>query len=167
MLFSITSKNNYPYFLALLVTKYAQHNLKNQHNDNSSFRSNGLTFYRPSKADFNPKYLSLELQKMKNSRVILLNIPEMSRGLVCMALAAHLIGLRAKVVLSIQLLPETLDEYSVSGEKVRNTNQPKFGLKIDLCFFCNFAADPTGPERLQSGQDVPLGFGGARKCARF
>lgn len=40
----------------------------------------------------------------------------------------------------------------------------KFGLKIDESIF-KFAANPTGPEGLQSGQDVPLGFGRARERA--
>ena len=59
--------------------------------------------------------LPQELQRMKNSRLILLIVPQHSRGITIMALAAHLIGLRAKLVLCIQMLPE---DCVVSGEKV-------------------------------------------------
>jgi len=52
---------------------------------------------------------------MKNSRLILLIVPQHSRGIAIMALAAHLIGLRAKLVLCVQTLPE---DCIVSGEQV-------------------------------------------------
>lgn len=52
---------------------------------------------------------------MKNSRLILLIVPQHSRGIAIMALAAHLIGLRAKLVLCVQTLPE---DSIVSGEQV-------------------------------------------------
>lgn len=59
--------------------------------------------------------MPLELQRMKSSRVILLVLPQHSRGVAIAALAAHLIGLRAKLVLCIQLMP---DGCVVSGEQV-------------------------------------------------
>lgn len=52
---------------------------------------------------------------MKNCRLIMLVVPNHSRGIEIMALAAHLIGLRAKLVLCVQALPQG---FSVSGEKV-------------------------------------------------
>ncbi|XP_014475447.1 PREDICTED: uncharacterized protein LOC106744631 isoform X1 [Dinoponera quadriceps] len=65
-----------------------------------------LSLYRPSLNEYNVKLLPQELQKMKNSRLILLIVPQYSRGIAIMALAAHLIGLRAKLVLCVQTLPE-------------------------------------------------------------
>ncbi|KZC14606.1 hypothetical protein WN55_07250 [Dufourea novaeangliae] len=81
----------------------------------SSFRSMGMSLYRPSLNEYNIKVLPQELQKMKNSRLILLIVPQHSRGIAIMALAAHLIGLRAKLVLCVQTLP---DGCVVSGEKL-------------------------------------------------
>ncbi|XP_076545915.1 uncharacterized protein LOC117608989 [Osmia lignaria lignaria] len=81
-----------------------------------SIESMGLTLYRSSSAnEYNVKVLPQELQKMKNSRLILLIVPQHSRGITIMALAAHLIGLRAKLVLCVQTLP---DGCIVSGEKL-------------------------------------------------
>lgn len=77
----------------------------------------GLSFYRSSVNEYNAKVLPQELQRMKNSRFILLVVPQHSRGISIMALAAHLIGLRAKLVLCVQTLPEGC---VVSGEKVRS-----------------------------------------------
>jgi len=65
-----------------------------------------LSLYRPSLNEYNVRVLSQELQKIKNSRLILLIVPQHSRGIAIMALAAHLIGLRAKLVLCVQILPE-------------------------------------------------------------
>lgn len=75
-----------------------------------------LSLYRPSLNEYNVRLLPQELQKMKNSRLILLIVPQHSRGIAIMALAAHLIGLRAKLVLCVQTLPE---DTVVSGEQVR------------------------------------------------
>jgi len=65
-----------------------------------------LSLYRPSLNEYDVRVLSQELQKIKNSRLILLIVPQHSRGIAIMALAAHLIGLRAKLVLCVQILPE-------------------------------------------------------------
>ncbi|KAL0124737.1 hypothetical protein PUN28_006530 [Cardiocondyla obscurior] len=65
-----------------------------------------LSLYRPTLNEYNVKVLPQELQKIKNSRLILLIVPQHSRGIAIMALAAHLIGLRAKLVLCVQTLPE-------------------------------------------------------------
>lgn len=81
------------------------------------YRSVRLSLYRPSLNEYNVRMLSQELQKMKNSRLILLIVPQHSRGIAIMALAAHLIGLRAKLVLCVQTLPE---DSIVSGEQVRD-----------------------------------------------
>jgi len=75
-----------------------------------------LSLHRPSLNEYNVRVLPQELQKMKNSRLILLIVPQHSRGIAIMALAAHLIGLRAKLVLCVQTLPE---DCIVSGEQVR------------------------------------------------
>ncbi|OAD57869.1 hypothetical protein WN48_01407 [Eufriesea mexicana] len=75
----------------------------------------GLSLYRSSLNEYNVKVLPQELQRMKNSRFILLIVPQHSRGITIMALAAHLIGLRAKLVLCVQTLPE---DCVVSGEKL-------------------------------------------------
>lgn len=75
-----------------------------------------LSLYRSSLNEYNVRVLPQELHKMKNSRLILLIVPQHSRGIAIMALAAHLIGLRAKLVLCVQTLPE---DSIVSGEKVR------------------------------------------------
>ncbi|XP_011495219.1 PREDICTED: uncharacterized protein LOC105360119 isoform X2 [Ceratosolen solmsi marchali] len=75
----------------------------------------GLTLHRSSTNEFNVRVLPLELQRMKNSRLIMVVIPHHTRGIALMALAAHLIGLRAKLVLCVQALPEG---FSVSGEKL-------------------------------------------------
>ncbi|XP_078040749.1 uncharacterized protein LOC144471994 [Augochlora pura] len=83
-----------------------------------SIESRGLTLNRPCLNEYNEynvKVLPQELQKMKNSRVMLLVVPQHSRGITIMALAAHLIGLRAKLVLCVQTLPEGC---VVSGEKL-------------------------------------------------
>ncbi|XP_033201000.1 uncharacterized protein LOC117163100 isoform X8 [Bombus vancouverensis nearcticus] len=80
-----------------------------------SIESIGLSFYRSSLNEYNVKVLPQELQRMKNSRLILLIVPQHSRGVTIMALAAHLIGLRAKLVLCVQALPE---DCVVSGEKL-------------------------------------------------
>ncbi|XP_076232155.1 uncharacterized protein LOC143177822 isoform X2 [Calliopsis andreniformis] len=80
-----------------------------------SIESMGLSFYRPSLYEYNVKVLPQELQRMKNSRLILLIVPQHSRGITVMALAAHLIGLHAKLVLCVQTLPEGC---VVSGEKL-------------------------------------------------
>ncbi|CAL7942749.1 unnamed protein product [Xylocopa violacea] len=77
--------------------------------------SMGLSLYRSSLNEYNVKALPQELQKMKNVRLILLIVPQHSRGIATMALAAHLIGLRAKLVLCVQTLPEGC---IVSGEKL-------------------------------------------------
>ncbi|XP_032452099.1 uncharacterized protein LOC100121856 isoform X4 [Nasonia vitripennis] len=77
--------------------------------------SMGLTLHRPSTNEYSARVLPLELQRMKNSRLIMLVIPHHARGIAIMALAAHLIGLRAKLVLCVQALPEG---FSVSGEKL-------------------------------------------------
>ncbi|XP_050466142.1 uncharacterized protein LOC126859153 isoform X2 [Cataglyphis hispanica] len=74
-----------------------------------------LSLYRSSLNEYNVRVLPQELQKMKNSRLILLIVPQHSRGIAIMALAAHLIGLRAKLVLCVQTLPE---DSIVSGEKL-------------------------------------------------
>lgn len=79
------------------------------------YRSVGLSLNRPSTNDYTVMTLPSELQRMKSSRVILLVLPQHSRGIAIAALAAHLIGLRAKLVLCIQLMP---DGCVVSGEKV-------------------------------------------------
>lgn len=65
-----------------------------------------LSLYRPSLNEYNVRVLPQELQKIKNSQLILLIVPQHSRGIAIMALAAHLIGLRAKLVLCVQTLPE-------------------------------------------------------------
>lgn len=65
-----------------------------------------LSLYRPSLNEYNVRVLPQELQKIKNSRLILLVVPQHSRGITIMALAAHLIGLRVKLVLCVQTLPE-------------------------------------------------------------
>ncbi|KYN01583.1 PREDICTED: uncharacterized protein LOC108775000 isoform X3 [Cyphomyrmex costatus] len=65
-----------------------------------------LSLYRPSLNEYNVRILPQELQKIKNSRLILLIVPQHSRGVTIMALAAHLIGLHAKLVLCVQILPE-------------------------------------------------------------
>ncbi|XP_018373272.1 PREDICTED: uncharacterized protein LOC108767728 isoform X4 [Trachymyrmex cornetzi] len=65
-----------------------------------------LSLYRPSLNEYNVRILPQELQKIKNSRLILLIVPQHSRGIAIMALAAHLIGLHAKLVLCVQILPE-------------------------------------------------------------
>ncbi|XP_011686305.1 PREDICTED: uncharacterized protein LOC105449025 isoform X2 [Wasmannia auropunctata] len=65
-----------------------------------------LSLYRPNLNEYNIRVLPQELQKIKNSRLILLIVPQHSRGIAIMALAAHLIGLRAKLVLCVQTLPE-------------------------------------------------------------
>lgn len=72
--------------------------------------------YRPNLNEYNVRVLPQELQKIKNSRLTLLIVPQHSRGIAIMALAAHLIGLRAKLVLCVQTLPE---DSIVSGEQVR------------------------------------------------
>ncbi|KAI4496155.1 hypothetical protein M0802_008022 [Mischocyttarus mexicanus] len=77
--------------------------------------SMGLTLYRPSLNEYNVRVLPHELQKMKNSRLILLIVPQHSRGIAIMALAAHMIGIRAKLVLCVQTLPEGC---IISGEKL-------------------------------------------------
>ncbi|XP_026829658.1 uncharacterized protein LOC105275310 isoform X3 [Ooceraea biroi] len=74
-----------------------------------------LSLHRPSLNEYNVRVLPQELQKMKNSRLILLIVPQHSRGIAIMALAAHLIGLRAKLVLCVQTLPE---DCVVSGEQL-------------------------------------------------
>ncbi|KAL6447771.1 hypothetical protein ACFW04_000126 [Cataglyphis niger] len=74
-----------------------------------------LSLYRSSLNEYNVRVLPQELHKMKNSRLILLIVPQHSRGIAIMALAAHLIGLRAKLVLCVQTLPE---DSIVSGEKL-------------------------------------------------
>nr|XP_012224865.1 PREDICTED: uncharacterized protein LOC105673657 isoform X3 [Linepithema humile] len=74
-----------------------------------------LSLYRPSLNEYNVRILPQELQKMKNSRLILLIVPQHSRGIAIMALAAHLIGLRAKLVLCVQTFPE---DSIVSGEQL-------------------------------------------------
>lgn len=71
-----------------------------------SSRSRRLSLYRPSLNEYNVRVLPQELQKIKNSRLTLLIVPQHSRGIAIMALAAHLIGLRAKLVLCVQILPE-------------------------------------------------------------
>ncbi|KAL6257779.1 hypothetical protein P5V15_011364 [Pogonomyrmex californicus] len=65
-----------------------------------------LSLYQPSLNEYNVRVLPQELQKIKNSRLILLIVPQHSRGIAIMALAAHLIGLRAKLVLCVQILAE-------------------------------------------------------------
>ncbi|XP_074109353.1 protein I'm not dead yet [Cotesia typhae] len=75
----------------------------------------GLSLNRPSANDYTVMTMPLELQRMKSSRVILLVLPQHSRGVAIAALAAHLIGLRAKLVLCIQLMP---DGCVVSGEQL-------------------------------------------------
>ncbi|XP_024867848.1 uncharacterized protein LOC112452059 isoform X1 [Temnothorax curvispinosus] len=65
-----------------------------------------LSLHRPSLNEYNVRVLPQELQKIKNSRLILLIVPQHSRGIAIMALAAHLIGLRVKLVLCVQTLPE-------------------------------------------------------------
>lgn len=80
-----------------------------------SIESSGLSLYRSSLNEYNVKVLPQELQRMKNSLLILLIVPQHSRGITIMALAAHLIGLRAKLVLCVQTLPE---DCVVSGEKL-------------------------------------------------
>ncbi|XP_014219007.1 uncharacterized protein LOC106647217 isoform X2 [Copidosoma floridanum] len=77
--------------------------------------SMNLTLYRPSTNEYIARVLPLELQRMKNSRLIMLVVPQHTRGMAIMALAAHLIGLRAKLVLCVQALPEGC---TVSGEKL-------------------------------------------------
>ncbi|EFN62289.1 hypothetical protein EAG_08337 [Camponotus floridanus] len=74
-----------------------------------------LSLYRSSLNEYNVRILPQELHKMKNSRLILLIVPQHSRGIAIMALAAHLIGLRAKLVLCVQTLPE---DTIVSGEQL-------------------------------------------------
>ncbi|KYN31239.1 hypothetical protein ALC56_14507 [Trachymyrmex septentrionalis] len=65
-----------------------------------------LSLYRPGLNEYNVRILPQELQKIKNSRLILLIVPQHSRGIAIMALAAHLIGLHVKLVLCVQILPE-------------------------------------------------------------
>ncbi|XP_029178725.1 uncharacterized protein LOC114946418 isoform X2 [Nylanderia fulva] len=74
-----------------------------------------LSLYRSCLNEYNARILPQELHKMKNSRLILLIVPQHSRGIAIMALAAHLIGLRAKLVLCVQTLPE---DSIVSGEQL-------------------------------------------------
>lgn len=79
----------------------------------------GLSLHRPCMSEYTMKTLPQELQRMKNSRLILLIMPQHSRGVAIAALAAYLIGLRAKLTLCIQLMP---NECIVSGEQVRIIN---------------------------------------------
>ncbi|XP_072745368.1 uncharacterized protein [Anoplolepis gracilipes] len=74
-----------------------------------------LSLYRSSLNEYNVRILPQELHKIKNSRLILLIVPQHSRGIAIMALAAYLIGLRAKLVLCVQTLPE---DSIVSGEQL-------------------------------------------------
>ncbi|XP_015118123.1 uncharacterized protein LOC107041856 isoform X3 [Diachasma alloeum] len=76
--------------------------------------SMGLTLHRPSMNEYTVRQLPRELQHMRNSRVILLIMPQHSRGIAIAALAAYSIGLHAKLVLCIQLMPESC---IVSGEQ--------------------------------------------------
>lgn len=85
-----------------------------------------LSLHRLNLNEYNVRVLPQELQKMKNSRLILLIVPQHSRGIAIMALAAHLIGLRAKLVLCVQTLPE---DSIVSGEQVRLI---RFIIKINI-----------------------------------
>ncbi|XP_015118137.1 uncharacterized protein LOC107041856 isoform X8 [Diachasma alloeum] len=77
--------------------------------------SMGLTLHRPSMNEYTVRQLPRELQHMRNSRVILLIMPQHSRGIAIAALAAYSIGLHAKLVLCIQLMPESC---IVSGEQL-------------------------------------------------
>ncbi|XP_063979449.1 uncharacterized protein LOC135163693 isoform X3 [Diachasmimorpha longicaudata] len=74
-----------------------------------------LTLHRPSMNEYTVRQLPQELQHMRNSRVILLIMPQHSRGIAIAALAAYSIGLHAKLVLCIQLMPERC---IVSGEQL-------------------------------------------------
>ncbi|KAK0082901.1 hypothetical protein PV325_009668 [Microctonus aethiopoides] len=78
-------------------------------------KSMGLSLHRPCMSEYTMKTLPQELQRMKNSRLILLIMPQHSRGVAIAALAAYLIGLRAKLTLCIQLMP---NECIVSGEQI-------------------------------------------------
>lgn len=75
----------------------------------------GLTVHKADLNEYDVRILSQELQHMKTSRIILLIVPQHSRGIAIMAMAAHFIGLRSKLVLCIQNLP---DDCTISGEKV-------------------------------------------------
>ncbi|XP_020711505.2 uncharacterized protein LOC105692120 isoform X3 [Athalia rosae] len=75
----------------------------------------GLSVYKADLNEYDVRILSQELQHMKASRIILLIVPQHSRGIAIMALAAHLIGLSSKLVLCIQSLP---DDCIISGEKL-------------------------------------------------
>ncbi|XP_043285736.1 uncharacterized protein raw isoform X2 [Venturia canescens] len=77
--------------------------------------SMGLTLHRPNTNEYTVRSMPQEVQRMKNSRLILLIVPQHSRGIAIMTLAAHLIGLRANLVLCVQTMPEGS---VISGEKL-------------------------------------------------
>ncbi|XP_046414106.1 uncharacterized protein LOC124299281 isoform X4 [Neodiprion virginianus] len=78
-------------------------------------KSMDLSVYKADLNEYDVRILSQQLQHMKASRLILLIVPPHSRGISIMALAAHFIGLRSKLVLCIQSLP---DDCTISGEKL-------------------------------------------------
>ncbi|XP_046735209.1 uncharacterized protein LOC124404826 isoform X5 [Diprion similis] len=78
-------------------------------------KSVGLSVYKADLNEYDLRILSQQLQHMKASHIILLIVPPHSRGISVMALAAHFIGLRSKLVLCIQSLP---DDCTISGEKL-------------------------------------------------
>lgn len=91
---------------------------KKRNNVGNYRRSMGLTLHRPSMNEYTVRQLPQELQRMRSSRVILLIMPQHSRGIAIAALAAYSIGLHAKLVICVQLMPESC---MVSGELVTMT----------------------------------------------
>lgn len=77
-----------------------------------------LSVHRTSFNEYTTRNLPHELQRMSNSRLILLIVPQQSRCIAITALAAYLIGLRVKLVLCVQTLPDSCIVY---GEKVSIT----------------------------------------------
>lgn len=118
---------------------------------------------------------------MKNARLILLIVPQHSRAITVMALAAHLIGLRAKLVLCVQTLPEGC---VVAGEKVSPDFRCGYAwytrwtcshlirstlshpLYINPIFFFHLA-NGTSHKRLQPGKNVPVRLRDAWRCTCF
>lgn len=116
------------------------------------FRSMGLSFHRPSLSEYNVRILPQELQHIKSSRLILLIVPQHSRGIAIMALAAHLIGLRAKLVLCVQTLP---DGCVASGEKVIFLIL-SFLFRIDHFYYATYTPEYPSLSSLLILPSVPL-----------
>ncbi|XP_076040076.1 NDT-like domain-containing protein raw [Oratosquilla oratoria] len=94
-------------------------------------RKHGLSFFNPAAGASSGRLLPMEAALMDYSRVLLFVVPNNTRGVSAMTVAAHYIGLGCNVVLCIQLLTDgtVIGDETLSRTAVKDYNRGRTYLR--------------------------------------